>query len=109
MFSNNLIRGTLSHLVLKLLSDRGQMYGYEMISFLKENSDYQINIKEAALYPCLHKLESNGYLEIENRKVSGRIRKYYRLSEKGKKVAIRKIAEMQNFVNAIGKILNPEL
>ncbi len=62
MKDNSLLRGTLSTLILKLLADNGQMYGYEIIRKIKEASAEQMQITEGALYPALHKLEQSGLL-----------------------------------------------
>lgn len=105
MLPHNFIRGTLNTLVLKLLADQGQMYGYQIIKHLKENSGDLISIKEAALYPALHKMVGQGLLETEVRKVSGRDRKYYRLSEKGKKVTVEQTGQLEHFVIALQGIL----
>lgn len=105
MLQANFIRGTLNTLVLKLLADHGQMYGYQIIKHLKENSGDLIAIKEAALYPTLHKMVSSGLLETEVRRVSGRDRKYYRLSEKGKKASVDLTNQLESFIQALQGIL----
>ncbi|MFV0183041.1 PadR family transcriptional regulator [Empedobacter falsenii] len=51
-------KGTLQPIILKLLQDNGKMYGYEIISKIKILSNNQFEIKEGALYPILHKLET---------------------------------------------------
>lgn len=38
------------------------------------------------LYPLFHKLNRQGYLEQEEKVVNGKIRKYYRVTEKGKEL-----------------------
>jgi DNA-binding PadR family transcriptional regulator len=105
MFKNSFLKGTLQTLILRLLADRGQMYGYQIIKSLSTETRQQILVKEAALYPALHKLEARGLLESEFREVSGRQRKYYRLSEKGKKAATQEGAELAQFIAAIQQLL----
>ncbi len=83
------------------------MYGYQIIKHLSTVTQQQILVKEAALYPALHKLEARGLLESEFREVSGRQRKYYRLSEKGKKVARQEGTELAQFTAAIQQLLRP--
>lgn len=108
MKDNSLLKGALSTLILKLLADNGQMYGYEIIRKIKEASDDQMKITEGALYPALHKLEANGLLQVEHRPVSGRVRKYYRLSAKGKLAAGDKLKQLQDFLNSVQSILQPK-
>jgi DNA-binding PadR family transcriptional regulator len=107
MLSNNYLKGTLQTLILRLLADRGQMYGYQIIKELKATSNNLLHIKEAALYPALHKLEDQGFLAVEQREVSGRLRKYYRLSPKGKKAASEQGQELSAFVSVLQKFLKP--
>lgn len=108
MKGGSLLKGTLSTLVLKLLADNGQMYGYEVIQRIKDSSDGQMKITEGALYPSLHKLEQNGYLETERRSVSGRVRKYYSLSAKGQRAATDKILELKEFLASVQSIIQPK-
>lgn len=105
MFPLTFIKGTLQTLILKTLEAQGQMYGYQIIKHLSAETKQQILIKEAALYPALHKLEARALLESEFRMVSGRQRKYYRLSEKGKRVAAQEGKELAQFTQAIQQLL----
>ena len=57
MQSNELLKGTLSTMILKLLKDNERMYGYEITQEIKQRTDGEITIKEGSLYPALHKLE----------------------------------------------------
>ncbi|SDK49367.1 PadR family transcriptional regulator [Sediminibacillus albus] len=59
------------------------VYGVWMLQELKEHG-YQISA--GTLYPILHNMEKDGLLAKENRKVKGKIRKYYTATDKGKNV-----------------------
>ena len=108
MKDNSLLKGALSTLILKLLADNGQMYGYEIIQKIKEVSADQMKITEGALYPALHKLEEKGLLKSELRPVSGRTRKYYALSPKGEKATESKLDQLQEFLSSIQMIIQPK-
>lgn len=108
MKDNSLLKGALSTLILKLLADNGQMYGYEIIQKIKAASSDQMQITEGALYPALHKLEQNGLLNSELRPVSGRTRKYYSLSPKGAKATKGKLQQLQEFLSSIQMIIEPK-
>jgi PadR family transcriptional regulator, regulatory protein PadR len=56
------------------------IYGAWMVDELKEHG---YNISSGTLYPILHSMESDGLLSREDRNVEGKIRKYYRTTEKG--------------------------
>ncbi len=108
MLNNSLLKGTLNTLILKLLADNGQMYGYEIIQRIKESSDDALLITEGALYPALHRLEQQGLLNIDLRTVSGRQRKYYALSAKGKLRTGESLMELAQFLGAIHNIIKPK-
>ncbi|MCK4408408.1 MAG: helix-turn-helix transcriptional regulator, partial [Bacteroidales bacterium] len=50
MYSQELIKGTLQTIILKLLSENERMYGYEITRKVKEITKKKINITEGALY-----------------------------------------------------------
>ena len=73
-------------LVLALL-EGGDMYGYQMIEELARRSNDLFQMKEGTLYPILHGLEKDKCLSSYQREApTGRTRKYYRLTKKGKKL-----------------------
>ncbi|HCQ15290.1 MAG TPA: PadR family transcriptional regulator [Cryomorphaceae bacterium] len=109
MAGSQLLKGTLATIHLKLLADNGRMYGYEIIRNIRQLSNEQINITEGALYPALHKLEAQGFLEIELEQVDNRTRKYYKLSKKGERATVDKLEELQAFLQSISGILSPRL
>lgn len=108
MYSKELLKGTLKPILLKLLKDRGRMYGYEMVQCVKELSAGKILIKEGSLYPILHSLMKEGVLETEAVKVGGRTRKYYSISQKGQAKAKAAVGELNEFVHTIQHILHPQ-
>lgn len=104
---NELFKGTLSTVILKLLEDNGDMYGYQITQKVTELSDGEINVKEGSLYPALHRLENERFISSYFEKIGGRKRKYYRLTQKGEEVTITKVSEFAQFVSVINKILIP--
>ncbi len=106
MSSNPLLKGTLQTIILKLLEDNSQMYGYEITLKVKEITTGEIMLTEGALYPALHKLEADGLLETFTEIVDSRVRKYYRLTEEGGKGVKAKVNEAQNFIDQLQLLLN---
>lgn len=96
-------------LVLALLS-REDMYGYQMIARLEEQSDHTFEMKEGTLYPILHGLEKEGavrsyLMEAPN----GRQRKYYHLTEQGKGLLQTEKEEWQAYSRAVNAVLSSAL
>ncbi len=102
----SLLTGSTTTLILKLLEEK-DMYGYEMIETLAQKSDHTFDLKAGTLYPILHNLEKKSLVESYEKKADNeRLRKYYHLTEKGKKLLVEKQQEWISFSCAVNKILN---
>ena len=100
-----LLAGSTATLILKLL-DGQDMYGYLIIEELARRSDNTFQLKAGTLYPLLHGLEKKGLLEsYEQNADSARIRKYYHLTNKGRKFLKEKTAEWKEYSSAVSKVL----
>ena len=106
MNSSPLLKGTLQTIILKLLENKAEMYGYEITQKVKEITGDKIVLTQGALYPALHKLEAEGLLETHTQTVDNRIRKYYRLTTEGQNGAKTQLKEAQDFINQLQMILN---
>ncbi|MDF1575089.1 MAG: PadR family transcriptional regulator [Bacteroidales bacterium] len=107
MIANDLLKGTLRTIVLKLLADNGRMYGYEITKRVEELSTGKIKLTFGALYPVLHKLEADGHIAIEKEYIGRRVRKYYTLTDKGRTWSEQKVDEFFDFVNTLSFVLKP--
>ena len=106
MKKNALYKGTLQNIILKLLASEVKMYGYQLTQRAKELTKGELEMTEGALYPILHKLESDGIIFSEIQNVNGRDRKYYLLTEKGKKQQKTKEAVMKSYIFNLNAIFN---
>lgn len=93
---------------MKLLEENGRMYGYEITQKVKAITQGELNITEGALYPALHKLEAEGLLDVETERVDNRLRKYYKLTEKGTTETVNRLAELEEFIKNMQSIVNPK-
>ncbi|KJD36779.1 PadR family transcriptional regulator [Tamlana sedimentorum] len=105
MPNSKLYKGSLTTIILKLLSEQEKMYGYEITQKVKELTKGELNITEGALYPSLHKLEANGLLEVEVVKVDNRLRKYYKLTNNGTKETVNKLEELQSYLKTMQSLI----
>ena len=79
----DLVAASATPLVLSILSE-GESYGYAIIKRVDELSDGELQWTDGMLYPVLHRLERNGYVEASwGKSETGRRRKYYRLTDEG--------------------------
>ncbi|MGV9002515.1 PadR family transcriptional regulator [Flavobacterium sp.] len=109
MKSSQLYKGSLTTIILKLLEENGRMYGYEMTQKVKDVTQGELKITEGALYPALHKMEAEGVLEVEVENVDNRLRKYYKLTEKGTTETVTKLAELEEFIRNMQTLVQPKL
>lgn len=98
MFSQEILKGTIKPLIIKLIKEEGEMYGYQITQKVKEMSSEKILLTEGALYPALHKLLDDGILVVESKPVGNRERKYYSLSDLGKQTASSKLEEIRDSI-----------
>ena len=108
MANSKLYKGSLSTIILKLLDEGGNMYGYEITQKAKQLTKGDLKITEGALYPALHKLEAEGLLDVEVAKVDNRMRKYYKLTEQGEKETANRLAELEEFIRNMQQLVNPK-
>jgi PadR family transcriptional regulator, regulatory protein PadR len=80
-----LMRGAGPVAILKLLDSRGEMYGYELVETIGRHSNGVLAMGQSTLYPLLYNLEAKGLIRGHWRASdSGRQRKYYTLTERGR-------------------------
>lgn len=101
MSQTELLKGTLGTIILRLLEEKGRMYGYEITQLVKEMSGDKILVKEGSLYPALHKLEADGLVTAEEVFIGKRARKYYTLTKPGKNAAQESVNELISFLQTI--------
>lgn len=100
----SLVSGSTTMLLLKLLSEK-DMYGYEMIETLREQSENAFELKAGTMYPLLHGMEMNKMLTSYTKDVGGKSRKYYQITENGKKQLAQKENEWKEYSQAIVKVM----
>jgi len=108
MYSKELLKGTISAIILKLLSEQEKMYGYEISMKVKELSQGKILLKDGSLYPALQKMTSDGLLSFKEEIVGGRVRKYYYITQHGQKETMAYVAELKDFISTMNRIVFPE-
>ena len=87
-------RGFLEICVLAAL-EKEDSYGYKII----KDISCCINISEFTLYPILKRLESGKCLTVYSVEHNGRLRKYYRITDVGKKRISEFLSEWQDIMN----------
>jgi PadR family transcriptional regulator, regulatory protein PadR len=105
--SLSLMQGTVDVLILKTLAWT-QMHGYGISVWLKERTNGELVLEDAALYQALHRLERKGLVESEwgvsdlNRRA-----KFYSITRAGRAQLKSDTAAIKRYVSALYKVLEP--
>lgn len=103
MIPSQMLKGTLEGCVLGIISKK-ETYGYEISEQLKEYGFGRIT--EGTIYPMLLRLEKNEMIQAVYRESGvGPKRKYYFLTEKGKKELEAFFESYRELVNAVGSLI----
>ena len=101
----DLLQGTLDLLVLKTLS-WGPAHGYTVARWIQQLTDDVLQVGEGSLYPALHRLEEQGWVESEwRRSENNRKAKFCKLTPTGRAQLRAESATWSRFATAIAKVL----
>ena|SRR5262245_8228236 len=98
------LKGHLDSLILAVVAV-GPAHGYAIIERLKERSRGTFSLPEGTVYPALHRLERDGLLESEWSEASGRRRRVYRLTRRGRGRLEERRDEWRDFARAVEAVL----
>lgn len=104
MREKSLMMGNADMLVLKLLNEK-DMYGYQITEELKKRSENVFEMKAGTLYPLLHTLEAKELVTSYDTVCDGRTRKYYSITEEGKKTLVQKEESWRTFSSAVERVM----
>lgn len=97
--------GTLGLLILRAVSE-DSVHGLEIQRRLQDATDGSVTVEGGALYPALHRLEQDGYLEAQwGTSPKGRRAKFYRLTTAGREHLDEKTEHWLAHVRAVSQIL----
>lgn len=109
MIQKALVAASTRPLILSILDQTGESYGYEIIQHVRELTDGALDWQDGMLYPVLHRLEDEGLLVSRwGRSESGRRRKYYRLKPEGEDALEFEKDQWMRVHNALLELWNPD-
>ena len=101
----DLVQGTLDLLILKMLALE-PMHGFAISQRLKQMSGDVLQVSDGSLYPALHKLEQQGWIEAEWKPTENNRRaKFYALTRSGKKQLARETESWARLAGAISSVV----
>ena len=104
--ARNDLQGSLDLLVLKTLSQMGELHGYGIVLHVQRASDELLSVEEGSLYPALHRMEMSGWIRSEWKATdTTRKAKFYRLTPAGQKELQGAEKSFEQLVKGIRAIL----
>ena len=101
----DILRGTLDLLILRTLQT-DSMHGWAISERIEQISEDVLQINQGSLYPALHRLEHQGWIDAEWRTSElGRRAKYYRLTPAGRRQLAVEAGEWERMSTAIGRVM----
>jgi len=104
----DLLQGTLDLLILRTLQWRSQ-HGHGIGQSIRSRSDDLLQVEHGSLYPALHRLQREGWIESEWGITENNQRaKFYRLTTAGKKQLAAEETRWKLFVKTVGRVLRSQ-
>ena len=101
----DLVQGTLDLLILKTISLEPK-HGWAIARRIQQVSREALQIQQGSLYPALHRLEQQGWIEAEWRPAdSGRMAKFYSLTRAGRAQMKRELATWTRLSEGINLVV----
>lgn len=104
MSTKSLTGASVSAIILSILRN-GDSYGYDIINRVREISGGEVEWAAGSLYPVLHRMKSNGWIEDYWHEPDGeRRRKYYRITAAGRKALADEREKWMTFHNILTEL-----
>jgi transcriptional regulator len=101
----DLVQGTLDLLILKTLALE-PMHGWAIANRIKQLSDAVLLVQQGSLYPALHRLEQQAWIQSEwGESDNNRRAKYYSLTRAGRRQLEQESASWERLSAAISGIV----
>ena len=102
-----LLQGTLDMLILRTLQ-WGPQHGHGIGLAIRATSQDVLQVEHGSLYPALHRLRKQGWIEAEWKMTENKQRaRYYKLTAKGRKKLAAEESRWNRMVEAIARVMRP--
>ena len=102
----DLLQGTLDLLILRTLA-AGPMHGWAISQRIQQVTGDVLQIAQGSLYPALHRLEEEGWIEAEwGSSEANRQAKFYELTRAGRKQLTAEEENWQRIADAVARVLS---
>ncbi len=102
---SDLLQGTLDLLILRTLS-RGSMHGWGISRQIQAISEDVFQVQQGSLYPALHRLELEGWIQADwGTSENNRRARYYKLTRAGRKQLSEETENWERLATAVFRVL----
>ena len=102
--------GIYTMLILKAIEELGETYGYEIQKFVEERTGGKISLKDATIYPVLRYLTKKNVLRAYwTEPGRGIPRRYYSLTEDGKKLLRLIVKDYRELIKCTDRIIGGDV
>ncbi|MFP3880177.1 MAG: PadR family transcriptional regulator [Dehalococcoidia bacterium] len=102
-----LLRGVVEPLLLFIIAEL-PVHGYEIARELERRSEGYFDLTASTIYSALRRLESRGLVSSSWQLVARQKRRYYELTEKGRKILAEELTQWQKFLGATDKVIDSQ-
>jgi PadR family transcriptional regulator len=103
---NDILQGTLALLVLRTLAAQPGMHGYAITAHIQRVSADLLRVEEGSLYPALHRMEQEGWLESAWGKTEkNREARFYSLTAAGREQLAREEESWARLTEGVRRVL----
>jgi PadR family transcriptional regulator PadR len=101
----DLVQGTLDLLLLKIVALE-PLHAWAISQRLRQVSGEVLQVSDGSLYPALHKLEHEGWIQAEWKVTeNGRRAKFYSLTRPGRRALEREVANWERLAGAVSQVV----
>ncbi len=101
----DLLQGTLDLLILRTL-DLGAMHGWGISQHIQQISDGVLQVQQGSLYPALHRLELEGWIDSDwGTSENNRRARYYKLTRTGRRQLSVETENWERLSGAVFRVL----
>jgi PadR family transcriptional regulator PadR len=103
---NDILQGTLVLLVLRTLKACPRLHGYALTSHIQMVSKDLLRVEEGSLYPALHRMEREGWLQSEwGTTEKNRQARFYSLTAVGEMQLDQELEDWERLTTGVARVL----
>ena len=106
-YVGQLLRGVVEPLLLFIIGEL-PVHGYEIARELERRSEGYFSLTASTLYSALRRLEERGLVLSSWRQITKQKRRYYELTEKGRKILAEELTQWEKFLGATERVIDSQ-